>query len=258
MPDHIPRNWLLLRGLCREAAHWGEFPALLQSAFPDSSINTIDLPGTGCFHRQISPKRIEEITDKVRGHALHAGLLNRRLSILALSLGGMVAWEWLHRYPQDIAELALVNTSFASLNPFYQRLRWQSYRQFLKILLERDSYRRELAIIRLISNRRDQDRELALIWTAIQKERPISVKNAFRQISAAARYRPSEYQYQAPVLLLNGRGDRLVAPACSEAIHSQWGIDIFSHPWAGHDLILDDGAWVVNRLKDWVNPLTNG
>jgi pimeloyl-ACP methyl ester carboxylesterase len=59
-----------------------------------------------------------------------------------------------------------------------------------------------------------------------------------------------------PLLLLNGRGDRLVAPACSDAIHKKWQIDILKHPWAGHDLCLDDGAWVANRLKDWLNQPT--
>ncbi|WP_446811519.1 alpha/beta fold hydrolase [Methylomonas sp. 2BW1-5-20] len=257
MPKSLAgQNWLLLRGLCREAAHWGEFPELLQNTFQESSVSTIDLPGTGEYYQECSPDTIEAITEQVRRQALANGLLARPVTILALSLGGMVAWEWLQRYPQDIAATVLVNTSFAGLSPFYRRMRWQSYPQFLGLLLERDLYKRELAIIRLVGNRREQYPETADAWTAIQHARPISFANCVRQITAAARYRPGTEKPNAPLLLLNGRGDRLVAPACSDAIHKKWQIDILRHPWAGHDLCLDDGAWVANRLKDWLNQPT--
>ncbi|AMK78639.1 MULTISPECIES: alpha/beta fold hydrolase [Methylomonas] len=250
------RHWLLLRGLCREAAHWGKFPELLQQTFPQSTVNTIDLPGTGRFYQGHSPHSIEAITIQVRRQALADGLLAKPVTVLAFSLGGMVTWEWLQRYPQDIAATALLNTSFAGLSPFYRRMRWQSYPQFLGLLLERDLYERELSIIQLVSNRPEHYPQTAEAWTAIQQARPISFANCVKQLKAAARYRPSQKKPETPLLLLNGRGDRLVAPACSDAIHDKWQIDIFTHPWAGHDLCLDDGAWVANRLKDWMNQPT--
>ncbi|WP_020482186.1 alpha/beta fold hydrolase [Methylomonas sp. MK1] len=256
MPESAGQHWLLLRGLCREAAHWGNFPDFLQQAFPQSTVSTIDLPGTGRYYREPSPDSIETITEQVRRQALADGLLAKPVTLLALSLGGMVAWEWLQNYPQDIAAAALVNTSFAGLSPFYRRMRWQSYPQFIELLLERDLYNRELAILQLVSNRQDLYAETAKAWTAIQQVRPISLANGVRQLKAAARYRPSQRKPETPLLLLNGRGDRLVAPACSDAIHNKWQIDIFTHPWAGHDLCLDDGAWVANRLKDWINQTT--
>ncbi len=252
------QHWLLLRGLCREAAHWGDFPSLLQAAFPASTVSTIDLPGTGQFYQENSPDSILEITHEVRRRALDAGLIAKPVTLLALSLGGMVAWEWMQRYPQDIAGGVLVNTSFANLSPFHQRLRWQSYPQFFSLLMARELYSRELAIIKLVSNRREADSETAAAWTAIQALRPISFANCCRQISAAARYRPSETKPETALLILNGRGDRLVDPACSYAIHKKWQIDIQSHPWAGHDLCLDDGYWVVNRLKDWADNRVDG
>ncbi|MCQ8118442.1 alpha/beta fold hydrolase [Methylomonas rosea] len=256
MRESAGQHWLLLRGLCREAAHWGTFPNLLQQAFPQSTVSTIDLPGTGRYYREPSPDDIEAITEQVRRQALGDGLVAEPVTLLALSLGGMVAWEWLQRYPQDIAAAALVNTSLAGLSPFYRRMRWQSYPQFFRLLLKRDLYNRELAILQLVSNRRDHYPETAKAWTAIQQARPISLANCVRQLKAAARYKPDHRKPETPLLLLNGRGDRLVAPACSDTIHNKWQIDIFTHPWAGHDLCLDDGAWVANRLRDWMNQPT--
>lgn len=255
MPDRIGQNWLLLRGLSREAAHWGEFLAILQAGFPQARIHTLDLPGTGTRYRETSPTSMTDIMQSVRQQALNQGLLNQPLTIIGLSLGGMVAWEWMLKQPQEICAAALINTSLASLSPFYQRLRWQSYPNFFKLLVQPNPYRKELAIIRCVANRRDVDQKTALEWAKIQGERPVRFDNTVRQIIAAARYRPDDKRPQLPLLLLSGRGDRLVAPACSDAIQAKWQLQMQSHPWAGHDLTLDDADWTLQHLKDWVKPL---
>lgn len=252
MNKQLGQNWLLLRGLSREAAHWGEFMVLLQAAFPSASIATLDLPGTGRHYLQPSPSNIASITENIRRQAREQGLLQKPLTILAFSLGGMVAWDWLQKYPADVSGAVLINTSFASLSPFYRRLRWQSYHNFAKVLLQTDTYHRELAILQLVSNRRDQDEKHALEWTNIQIRHPVSIVNSLRQILAAASYKPSAQKPPQPVLLLNSRGDRLVAPNCSEAIQKQWQLELRTHPWAGHDLSLDDGAWLAEQLKNWI------
>jgi len=225
----------------------------MRTTFPSANIHTLDLPGTGCFYHHTSPSNIQDITDTIRRQALEQGLLTRPVTILALSLGGMVAWEWMQKYPDDVNGAVLVNTSFASLSPFYQRLRWQSYGKFAQVLAQTNTFRRELAILQLVSNRRDLDRIIASQWEKIQAKRPVSFKNSLRQIIAAASYRPTVSKPRQPVLLLNSRGDRLVAPMCSEAIHKQWQIELNTHPWAGHDLSLDDGVWLAQQLKNWIS-----
>ena len=248
--NHNKPNWLLLRGLARESGHWAGFIDKMQISFPEANIVTLDLPGTGEFFRQPSPCSITEICDNVRNQAQAKGLLSQPIKLLALSLGGMVAWEWLHKYPEDINSVALVNTSLASLSPFYQRLRWQSYGQFLTILAQKDLYQRELAIIRLVCNNRTEDHDRAQAWLAIQQQRPVSLNNCLRQILAAACYKNLDEPKQA-VLLLNSRGDRLVTPACSLTIHNRWQIPIKTHASAGHDICLDDADWVCHQLKQW-------
>ena len=252
MNKALGQNWILLRGLARESAHWGAFVPLLQSTFPNAQITLLDLPGTGCFHRENSPRTIKEITERVRRYALGHGFLQQPVTILALSLGAMVAWEWMCSYPEDICGATLMNTSFADLSPFYERLRWQSYKDFVALTMTCDVHNRESEILQLVSNRRDQDEQITQAWEKIQNERSISFKNSLRQIIAAATYRPSNIKPEQPVLLLNGQGDRLVAPTCSEAIHKKWHLELRRHLWAGHDLTLDDGAWVALQLKDWV------
>lgn len=251
MNKAIGQNWVLLRGLARESAHWGAFAPLLQATFPNAQITLLDLPGTGSFYQETSPDTIQAITAQVRRLALDKGCLDQPVTLLALSLGAMVAWEWLQSYPEDICGAALMNTSFADLSPFYQRLRWQSYRKLIVLVLTRSLYKRESGILRLTSNRRGRDEQIIQAWHNIQIERPISLNNSYRQILAAASYRPGDIKPKQPVLLLNGLGDRLVSPACTEAIHKKWHLELRSHSWASHDLTLDDGAWVAVQLQEW-------
>jgi pimeloyl-ACP methyl ester carboxylesterase len=248
------QNWILLTGLSRESAHWGNFVPLLQSAFPDVQITLLDLPGAGVLYKEASPTSIKSITDAVRCFALDQGYLQQPATFLALSLGAMVAWEWMLNYPDEIAGAALIGASFRSVSPFYQRIRWQSYGKVAAFAQHKALYDREMAILQLISNRRDQYPHVIGDWLKIQSQRPVTMKNICRQILSAASYRPDPRKPGQPVLLLNSKGDRLVAPECSEAIAKQWNLELRTHPWAGHDLPLDDGAWVVSQLIDWLNP----
>ncbi len=253
MNNQLGNNWILLRGLARESAHWGDFVPLMQATFPDASISTLDLPGTGRYFRDESPKTIKAIVKSVRSHALDLGLLQPPVTLLALSLGGMVAWEWLQTYPEDCCGAVLISASFGGLNPFYERLRWQIYADFFALLKERELYKRELAIAQLVNNDRSRDEAIAHDWEQIQKERPISPKTMLNQLLAAAIYRPKSAKPFQPVLLVNTNGDRLVAPSCSVAIQKKWNLELRTHPWAGHDLTADDGSWVASQLKGWIS-----
>jgi hypothetical protein len=52
---------------------------------------------------------------------------------------------------------------------------------------------------------------------------------------------------------LNSLGDRMVAPACTEAIAKRWNVESKTHPWAGHDLPLDDPEWVIAMVVEWLS-----
>lgn len=252
MTEAAQRHWLLLRGLARESAHWGQFVPQLQAAFPHHRITTLDLPGTGRFHQQASPNRIETIVATCRQQALDDGLLHTPVTLLGLSLGGMVAWQWLKQYPQDAEGGVLINSSFASLSRFYQRLRWQAYGDFFPLLAKVDDYALELGIVRLVSNLDDAERLIvAERWAEIRCQRPMTLANVARQLQAAARYRPDSQPPAQPVWLLNSGADRLVSPTCSQAISQHYQLPLHTHPNAGHDLALDDPAWVIDRLQDF-------
>ena len=247
------QRWLLLRGLGRQSAHWGAFVPQLQAAFPQIEVHCLDLPGTGRMTHQASPNSIVAIVSLVRQQALVDGLLDRPCVLLGLSLGGMVAWQWAQQFPQDIGRTVVINSSFASLNPFYQRLRWQCYGRFAQLLLAPAGLARERRIVQLVSNSSPVIQQAtAVAWAAVHLRQPMSLATIVAQLQAAAGFRPALSLPKGPVLLLNSLGDRLVAPACSFAIQQQWQLPLHQHPTAGHDLPLDAPQWVIERLSEVV------
>ncbi|WP_417616967.1 alpha/beta fold hydrolase [Oceanisphaera sp.] len=246
-------HWLLLRGLMREQRHWEEFPAHLQSTFPDQGVTLADLPGFGHeYHRQ-SPTRIADITDELRERC-QAERDKGPLKLLALSLGGMVAIDWASRYPDELSAVVLINSSLVGISPFYHRLQPRVYWPLLKwCLWQRDPLRQEAAILQLTSRVFADDLEIMTRWAAYARECPPTRSNTLRQLLAALRYRPPDAHPRVPMLVLNSLGDQLVSPRCSQAIAKHWQLPLRRHPDAGHDLPLDAPDWVCEQIRVWLS-----
>lgn len=242
--------WVLLRGLIRDSFHWGDFPDALQGAFADAPVLSVDLPGNGERWRERSPLHIAAAVEEARAQLAARGC-RPPYRLLAISLGGMVALEWRRRYPQEVDGAVLINSSLGGLNPPWQRLRPRNYAMLLGLLLAPWAVAwRERFVLYVTSNHLGPARRqmLAALWAEHARRCPLAPANALRQLLAAARYRAPQKLEGGPVLLLAGAGDRLVNPACSRrmASHFQWPLQL--HPTAGHDLPLDDPAWVIGQL----------
>lgn len=242
-------TWILLRGLTRESGHWGDFPAALAARLPGARILALDLPGNGVRHRETSPAAVAGLLAACRGELAAQGVAGP-LHLLAMSLGAMVALAWAAAHPAEVAGAVLINTSFAGLSPFHRRLRPASYPTLLGVLAVGDARAREAAILRLTSARADP--AVLDAWVALRRRHPVSPANALRQLAAAARFRLPAQRPELPLLVLSGRRDALVDPRCSAALAGHWRLPHAEHPAAGHDLPLDDGPWVAERIAEWL------
>lgn len=249
-------QWILLRGLMREQRHWGTFPAQLAQALPDAAIITPDLPGNGQRHAMRSATSVAQMVEFCRADLRERGV-PAPYSLLALSLGGMVAVAWASRYPQEIARCVLINTSMRPYSSFHQRLRWQNYPAILKLMARGGVERQEQLILRLTSRRGDAAQRAALLaqWLDYQREYPVTRANALRQLWSAARFRAPSHKPVVPTLVLSSAGDQLVDPCCSRNLARAWQAPHAEHPDAGHDLPLDDGAWVAGQVAGWLRQL---
>jgi len=251
-----PATWVLLRGLARESGHWGEFPALLSQQLEAEQAGVrllmLDLPGNGLLHAETSPTCVSDMVESCRARLVQIGV-SGPVHLLAMSLGAMVASDWVARYPQEVSAAVLINTSLRPFSPFYRRLRPLNYLKFLILSLSNLSLRqREAKVLRMTANLQTKPAEVLDHWVALQTKHPVSLRNTARQLRAAARFKVGLRRPEAPVLLLCSKADRLVDWRCSQAISRAWGAPLRLHPEAGHDLPLDDPAWVARAVADWL------
>ena len=135
------------------------------------------------------------------------------------------------------------------MSPLWQRLRPGSYPALLRWLLSASPQARESAVFDATSNRR-RDEDVIDDWTRIAQVRPVSGLNVARQLLAAALFR-ARAAPRMPLLLVAARADRLVSHRCSEAMARAWWLPLLQHPWAGHDLPLDDPQWLARTIAEW-------
>ena len=245
-------TWVLLRGLTRESRHWGMFPPLLAHAVPGARVIALDLPGHGTLHRLRSPADVEAMAAHCRTELRRLGVATP-VHLLAMSLGAMVATAWAVAAPEEIGAAVLINTSLRPFSAFHQRLRPANYATLLRLLLTRASEvqweRAVLAMTSRVTGR--DDAALLRAWVAYRRECPVSAANALRQLWAAARFRAPPANPFKRVLLLGSVADALVDVRCTQQLARRWSCESRLHPWAGHDLALDDAEWVVPQTRDW-------
>jgi pimeloyl-[acyl-carrier protein] methyl ester esterase len=244
-------TWILLRGLGREKAHWGQMIEQFQTTFAGDQVLFIDLPGTGEFRDLSGPMSIEEIFTFVRAKAIERARSQDRFRIVAMSLGAMVAMEWMRQKPSDLSGAVLVNTSLKSLSPMYHRMRWQVWREFARLATLQNMREREKGLVELLINSEEGQAKALTLWTKLAVEHPVRFRVSLNQLWAASRYEGLREKTDVPVLLLSSLGDRLVDPSCSTALHEKWSWPIERHPWAGHDLPWDDPEWFLQKIKAW-------
>lgn len=245
-------TWVLLRGLTRETRHWGRLPDLLGGMPGGDRVLRVDLPGNGEYAGLRAPGAVAEMVGFVRLAALQSGA-GAPFSLVAMSLGGMVATAWAQRHPHDIDRLVLINTSMRPFSRATERLRPEAWPTLLKVAAHwRDAPRAEAGIHRVTCNDLQTQAGDIAAWSAIRHSAPVSRANALRQLWAAARFDAGPQAPRCPALILSSQGDRLVNPACSAKVAAAWGATHARHPWAGHDVPHDDPDWVVAQVREWV------
>jgi len=251
-------RWIFLRGLTRESRHWGNFPAIFRQAIPDAEVYTPDLPGNGVRYGEASPARVELMVESFRHQLAELGVAPP-FHLLAMSLGAMVAVAWAGRYPAEISGGVLINTSLRPFSPFYRRLRPAAAARLLQCLLLGGTAEAWETTIRQLTTRHPACPETLLAdWVACRREHPVAPGNALRQLLAAARYRAPLLRPAVPLLVLGAGCDQLVDVACSRRLADAWQIPYAEHPTAGHDLPLDDGAWVAHLVGEWLATTAGG
>lgn len=207
----------------------------------------IDFPGIGDYENIPSPMTMKGIADFVWDQARRA-FPEGNIAVLAVSMGGMVAMEWMQDHEAEMAAAILINSS-AKSSRIYRRLRYQIWPDFLKMTVNTQVKEREKQIIDMIMNSEAAKERALSCWSKLAQEHPVKPLTFIRQLWAASQFSGLQKKPAVPVLLLNSLGDRFVDPSCSEALHQKFEWQLERHPWGGHDLVWDDPQWVTDYIR---------
>lgn len=240
----------LIRGLSRESGHWGDFLTFLKTEIPGAEIRLLDLPGSGVHNKKRSPLSIPKIVDFLRKEN---EMDPRRLNIvIASSLGGMVAMEWVIRYPDDFEGIVTMNSSFNEICKKSERIKRSIRPEIFKAMFYRKLHFREKAILNINSNKIDQGNIILQRWIEIQKKRRMSRLNILSQAFAGISYSPKQKELRLPLLILGSKMDKMVCVECIEKSHKVFGGQLIWHETAGHCIPLDEPKWVSQEIRKWL------
>ncbi len=243
-------KWVLFRGLAREKRHWNDFPEHFTKALPTAQLEFLELPGVGEKYNEPAPRDLVSYVEGFR-EELHLKA-DDKINILTISLGGMIALEWAHRYPTEIDHMVIINSSSADFSPFYDRLLWPNYLTLLRSPFLKDHFEREMGVLDMTLNLRTDKKALAKAYASYAEEFPMKRMAFVNQLLAAARFKLSQAPIKTSMLFLNSLGDRFVHPSCSTKLAQHWNSPLRTHPTAGHDLPVDAGEWVSEMIKSYM------
>ncbi len=232
---------VFLRGLIRSRYHWLKFPERFAKDF---QIIEPELPGNGYLYTETTPPDIPAMMESVRAQvrSTHQG----PVTIIAVSMGAMIAAEWARQHPDEINSLHLINTSLANMSYPWERMTAVSF--FRLLFCFGDRLRLERTIFDQTINRELGAGESAP-WLTFASEHPLRWRNVFVQLIAASRYKGPTIAPVDDVFFYNAAGDRLVKPGCTARIARRWKKPLFTHPSAGHDLPADDPEWLERPIR---------
>ncbi len=243
------RRWIFLRGLGRHSHHWGEFVSSFKRRFPLWSVELLDLAGNGTEAERESFLRIESYMTDVRSRSKSAQM--GPVSILSISMGAMVAADWADKFPGEISELVMINTSSCGESRFYERIRPQNLLRMAQLFRRRsDLSYREKAILEMTARDLPHLEQQAELQSHLI---PTKADNFLRQMLASSQFRFGPQKPNTRLLLLAAQDDHLVNPVCSQRLAERWQTPLVMHPHGDHDLPLVDGPWILDQIEKFVH-----
>jgi pimeloyl-ACP methyl ester carboxylesterase len=253
-------NLLLVRGLVRSQRSWGDYPERLRQQAPQLKLHFLDLPGVGTENGRECPTSIAAIRIDL-AKRFHEKIARGEFpkgpwSLVAISMGGMLALDWVDAEPGLFEKVVVINSSSSDLSSPFERFQVKILPRMLHAFLVNRPEVSESLILDITSNRysKEDPKMQKLLEDRVQsmKDQPVSRLTFFRQITSASRYRLPPRPPKPKTLIVSAAKDRLVSPKCSERLAEKLHAPHSIHPWAGHDLPVDDPEWLARETKEWM------
>ena len=253
-PDYSTTpHFYLMRGLSRESGHWnGDFSDRLLEQFPGAEITYMDLPGVGQFYdlpAKVSVKRTAQFLHNYYGADI--AVEKGQKILLATSLGGVMALEWLRLQPDAFDGVITVNTGLKKVCKGKERARPRAKLKMIGVVLSFAKPTREEKILAINSNYFDGDSTILRRWMDIQRERPLGNFTMVKQTLANEFHKPTAEPLDVPTLVVGSQADEIVAEACTCKVAEALGADLRLHPTSGHGMPIDEPVWLAEQVSLW-------
>lgn len=250
---HEDITFFLLRGIGRESGHWGStFTQEVRQELPCANFVLMDLPGAGKYYNKPALSTIEKMADFLRREYLPIldSVPGKRI-IVATSLAGNVALEWVTQYPTDFHGAVLMSTSLKGVCKGKERVKPEAKTQFVSIFLTNDLREREEEFLSINSNGGVKADSLLDAWEAIQKMRPVSKGALLKQTVAGMTYKPTKDKRTLPILVIGSKSDKIVSVSCFEKVANTLDAELILHTSAGHGIPIDAPLWLASKTSFW-------
>jgi pimeloyl-ACP methyl ester carboxylesterase len=231
---------VFMRGLIRSRYHWAGFPDRFKTQY---NVIEVELPGNGYRFNETTPSDIPTMMHSIRHQVReqHSG----PITVIAISMGGMIATEWARQFPEEISAMHLINTSLANMSLPWERM---SAVGFFRLLACAGSLLKLERTIYSLTMNRPYSLEEQNKWLSFAENHPLRWRNVFIQLLAASRYKGPVTAPIDSVFFYNATHDRLVRSGCTRRIAKRWNKPLLTHPTAGHDLPVDDPEWLEENI----------
>ena len=245
-------NWLFLKGIARTRRHWDQLPQTFEAAMPEARLFFLDLPGLGEAVERRAALSVPGIVTDLRARWLElAACEPGPWAVLAISLGGMIAIEWMSRHPRDFERGVVLVSSAGNLSPPWRRIRPAVLPGYLRSLGARELETRERLILGTIVNDAQRRERLVEEYAALDPPCPIPKAACARQLLAASLWRAPR-TLEPATLFLGSEGDRMVHPSCTRRLAARYAGALAMNSWAGHEIPMDDPDWIAQQTRAWL------
>jgi pimeloyl-ACP methyl ester carboxylesterase len=237
---------LLVNGLGANIELWQQLRALL----PGRQTIAFDAPGVGGSPRAPKRLRLTQLAEVVGD--LVSALGHESVDVLGYSLGGAIAQEVAHQYPQRVRRLVLAATT-PGIGAFQNPL---VLLRLVSLAVRRETPQRRAAVLRVVGGHASRDPEMLAWIERTNRSWPINRAGLVEQVWSMAGWTsvPWLRTIEAPTLVLSGERDPLVPPVNTRLFVSRmpscwWHLV----PEAGHLFLIDQPADAARVIQSFLS-----
>jgi pimeloyl-ACP methyl ester carboxylesterase len=223
---------------------------------PNLQVHQLEIPGNGSRFCEISPLSPETIIEDFRSQLFRENA-QFPIRLVGISLGGMLALKWTELYPNEIESSFIINSSLRSISPFFLRLLPSSWKYLFKAMVTLHRQRREQYILQMTVNKKEIILQHLQGFTNIANRQPLRFGNFVRQMILATEIRIHQ-PLSTPLIFVCAQSDRMVHHSCSQRLQEFFGGELHMHPFAGHDLPLEEPEWLAKIILSQPRARSNG